>query len=199
LFKERIMVSVMSVVVSLVLGAGVEDVRASLARGLPPQFGIAVVGEDGNLQIDHVAAAPVYEIRTRTITEMVDGKPVARTETYPVSKFIARRTVAKRDAGQFSVFQNGKQLDVAAAARLLKGPVPVAFQEGLAPLEPFYASLLRPDAIVVCMNPQASEVKNPTAADTAHPTGTPLPAEKTPPPKPPKAAPRAPAAPKAST
>ncbi len=61
------MFSVLSVVVSLVVSAGPAEAPVSLPSSPPPQFGVAVIDEKGNLSVGYVIVKPVDEARERTI------------------------------------------------------------------------------------------------------------------------------------
>lgn len=148
------MIGVMSILGSFLIGAAAAEEAPALPKAAPPQFGVAVVDARGGLEINYAELAPVHETRERSVEKIVDGRPVVGRATYTVRMLVPKAATAKRAAGQYEVFRDGKRLDEPSRAALLRQPTRVVFTEKGSPqepLDPFYLSFLRDDTVVVCI------------------------------------------------
>lgn len=126
-----------------------------LPNALPPQFGLAVIREKGEIEIRYLESVPVWVTETKETPRKVGDLLAVDTKSYQVCHHVPRTVATRRAAGEYRVFRSGKPLDEKTLAVSLKEPVRVVFVEvsGQESPDGFFLSRLKDDTLVVALHP----------------------------------------------
>lgn len=169
------------VVIAAAFGADPSVPVATPPQIAPPQFGVAVLNDKGEIEVRYTESVAVWKPHgsTKTFTVRDGGqlKSVTETTAYQIRLHETKAATESRAAGHYRVFRNGAELDEKTRTELLKQPRRVVFLESQQfrvvdrPNE-FYMDLLADDTLVVLLDIlQTPEVKvepekqQPTPAD----------------------------------
>jgi len=139
-------------------GDGSDD-PTTLPQLPPPQFGVAVIRDNGELEITSSDVKETWKPFFRSRGTIVEGKTVIDYKSYTMRVYESVPITIKRPPGEYSVWKDAFQVENEKWPSMLKEPEPVVFLEGVG-MAAFYWEQLSDTTILVVLKPKESpEVK----------------------------------------